>query len=380
MRIAIDARMAETRGGIGTYTRELISQLAEIDRKNQYFIITNKKGNDGIGVNAANFLIIESLITRRHYFIKDLWHQLFLPFFLKINHIDIYFNPRYILTFFSGNSKLVVTIHDMIAFLRPEIWPGISGFRIRQYIKISSKRADKILTVSNSAKDDIMRILNIAEEKIQVIHCGINKKLYRPDYNNTIKRKITKKYGIDKKFIFAPGPMGRRKNHDRLIQAYSGLPNFIKEEYQLVITGEKKGCYQDLLKIISQLNLQEEIIFPGFIPEEEMPVLVNAASLFIFPSLYEGFGIPLLEAMACGTPILASNVSSIPEVCGNAALLFDPQSIQEMVDAIERLISDEVLRKQLVQRGFLRIKKYSWKNSAKALLDTFEEIYKVVNR
>jgi len=374
MRIAIDARMAKTRGGIGTYTRELISQLVEIDRENRYFIFINTPVKQNIVVNAANFSMIESSVTRRHYLTKDIWHQLFLPFFLKNNHIDVYFNPRYILPYFSG-SKMVVTIHDMIAFLYPEIWPGVSGFRIRQYIKISSKRADKILTVSNCAKNDIMRILNVPEEKIKVIPCGINKELYNPNYDKSLQNAMIKKYRIIKKFILAIGPMGKRKNHDRLIQAYSNLPNTIKEEYQLVITGEKKGCYQDLLKIIDQLDLYEAIIFPGFIPEKEMPVLINAASIFIFPSLYEGFGIPLLEAMACGTPLLASNVSSVLEVAGNAVLLFNLRSIQEMAYAIKRLISDEVLRKRLIHRGFLRIKKYSWKTSTKGLLHTFEEIY-----
>ena len=147
MKIAIDARMAETRGGIGKYTREILSQLSEIDRKNQYFIIVNKPSNQSIGRLQENFSIFETSVTRKHYFVKDIWHQLFLPFFLKNNHIDVYFNPRYILPYFSG-SKMVVTIHDMIAFLYPEIWPGVSGFRIRQYIRISSKRANMILNFS----------------------------------------------------------------------------------------------------------------------------------------------------------------------------------------------------------------------------------------
>jgi len=371
MKIAIDARMAETRGGIGKYTREILSQLSEIDRKNQYFIIVNKPSNQSIGRLQENFSIFETSVTRKHYFVKDIWHQLFLPFFLKNNHIDVYFNPRYILPYFSG-SKMVVTIHDMIAFLYPEIWPGVSGFRIRQYIRISSKRANMILTVSDSAKNDIMRILNIPEKKIKVIPCGINKELYNPNYDKSLQNAMIKKYRIVKKFILAIGPMGSRKNHDRLIQAYSNLSNTIKEEYQLVITGEKKGCYQDLLKIIDQLDLSEAIIFPGFIPEKEMPVLINAASIFIFPSLYEGFGIPLLEAMACGTPLLTSKVSSIPGITGNAALLFNPKSIKEMADAMNKILTDGELREDLVEKGFKQIKKYSWKNSAKELLNVFE--------
>jgi len=380
MRIAIDARMGDSRGGIGVYTRELISHLVDIDKKNQYFIMVNKLGNRSFVPSADNLSIVESSITRKHYFIKDLWHQFFLPFFLKINHIDIYFNPRYILPFFRGKSKMIVTMHDMIAFLYPEIWSGVSGFRIRNCIKLSSLRADIILTVSHCAKNDIIRLLNIPEDKIKVISCGINKKLYKPNHNISLQRSVTKKYGISKKYILAIGPLGMRKNHDRLIDAFSILPEYIKEDYQLIITGEKKGTYNNLLKKASKNNLTDDIVFTGFIPEKEMPMVINAASLFVFPSLYEGFGIPLLEAMACGTPILASNVSSIPEVVGGAALLFDPYNVNEIASAICRMITDEQLRKQLAQRGFGRIKKYSWKNSAKEILRAFKEVCNVAKK
>jgi len=288
--------------------------------------------------------------------------------------IDIYFNPRYVLPFIKGKTKMVVTIHDMIAFLYPEIWSGISGFRIRNYIKLSSQRADVILTISNSAKKDIIKILNIPEDKIKVIYCGINQKLYKLVPELSLPKSL-KKYGIRKKYILAIGPLGTRKNHNRLIDAYNILPKNIRKDYQLVITGEKKGTYNKLLIKAGKNCLIDDIVFTGFVPEEEMPVLISAASLFVFPSLYEGFGIPLLEAMACGTPLLVSNVSSIPEVVESAALLFDPYDINEMANAINRGIIDENLRQKLIQKGFERVKKYSWKYSAKELLSAFEEIY-----
>jgi len=375
MRIAIDARMGGTRGGIGVYTRELISQLAEIDKKNQYFIIVNKQRDRGFVPSTDNFSILESAITRKHYFIKDLWNQIYLPLLLGIKSIDIYFNPRYILPFIKGKTKMVVTMHDMIAFLYPEIWPGVSGFRIRNYIKLSSQGADLILTVSNCAKKDIIRILNIPEDKIKVIYCGINQELYKPIPDILIQTSMKKKYGIRKKFILAIGPLGTRKNHDGLIDAYNILPKNIRKEYQLVVTGEKKGTYNKLLIKVGKNCLIDDVVFTGFILEEEMPIIINAASLFVFPSLYEGFGIPLIEAMACGIPILASNVSSIPEVVGSAALLFDPYNINEMANTISRGITDEDLRQKLVRKGFERIKKYSWENTAKEILGVFEKVY-----
>ena len=344
MRIAIDARMGDTRGGIGVYVRELISQLADVDKKNQYFVIVNKHGDASFVPSADNFSILESAITRKHYLIKDLWIQFFLPFLLEANRIDLYFNPRYILPFFKGKTKMVVTIHDMIAFLYPEIWSGISGFRIRNYIKLSSQRADTIITDSIWAKKDIVRILNIPEDKIKVIYCGINQKLFKPIPDLSLQRLVKRKYGIRKNFILTVGPMGTRKNHDRLIDAYSILPKYIREDYQLIITGEKKGTYNNLLKKVSKIYLADGIVFTGFIPGKEMPMIINATSLFVFPSLYEGFGIPLLEAMACGIPLLVSNVSSIPEVVGGAALLFDPYNINEMASVIGKVITDKDLR------------------------------------
>ena len=374
MRIAIDARMGDTSGGIGVYIRELISHLADIDKKNRYFVIVNKHSDGSFIPSADNFTILVSSITRKHYFTKDLWNLFFLPFLLKANNIDIYFNPRYILPIFKGNIKMVVTMHDMIAFLFPEIWPGISGFRIRNYIKYSSQRADIIITISVWAKKDIVRILNVPKDKVKVIYCGINKKLFKPIPDLSLQRLAKRKYGIRKKFILTVGPLGARKNHDRLIDAYSILPKHIREDYQLIVTGEKKGTYNNLLEKASKTCLADDIIFTGFIPEKEMPVVINAASLFVFPSLYEGFGIPLLEAMACGIPLIASKASVIPEVVGSAALLFDPCNINEMASVIDRAITDKDLRQKLVQRGFERIKKYSWENTAKEILGVFEEM------
>ncbi len=375
MRIAIDARMGDTRGGIGVYIRELISHLADIDKKNQYFVIVNKHGDGSFVPSADNFTILVSSITRKHYFIKDLWNLFFLPFLLKANNIDIYFNPRYVLPIFKGKTKMVVTMHDMIAFLYPEIWPGISGFRIRSYIKYSSQRADIIITISSWAKKDIVRILNIPKDKIKVIYNGINKKLFKSISDLSLERLVKRKYGIRKKFILTVGPLGARKNHDRLIDAYGILPKCIRENYQLIVIGEKKGTYNNLLKKASKTCPADDIVFTGFIPEKEMPIVISAASLFVFPSLYEGFGIPLLEAMACGTPILASNVSSIPEVVGGAALLFDPYNLNEMANAIDKAINDKDLRQKLVQRGFEQIKKYSWENTAKEILGVFKKVY-----
>jgi len=180
MRIAIDARMGDTCGGIGVYIRELLSYLADIDKKNKYFVIVNKQRDGNFVPSADNFTILVSSITRKHYFIKDLWNPFFLLFLLKANNIDVYFNPRYVLPFFKGNIKMMVTMHDMIAFLYPEIWPGISSFRIRNYIKHFSKRADIIITISSWVKKDIVRILNVPKDKVKVIYCGINKKLFKP--------------------------------------------------------------------------------------------------------------------------------------------------------------------------------------------------------
>lgn len=373
MRIAIDARMGHSRVGIGVYVRGLLKNLSKIDKENNYYIIINKNKKEDFVPEQDNFHKIYTNVTYSDYLRRDLWEQGYLPWKLYKNKVDIYHGPCYSLPIFA-KIKTVITIYDMMSF-KVECYKPISRIRVRNLIKISAKKAQKIITGSENSKTDIVRILKLPEDKIKVIYIGVGNE-YRQINDKSRLDSIKEKYGINKKFIQYVGSLKANKNIPRLIEAYSRLSEDILKKYVLVITGGKGWKSKEIFSRVKRLGLENNVIFTDFVDDNDLPLLINAATLLVFPSLYEGFGIPPLEAMACGTPVAASNISSIPEVVGDAALLFDPYNIEEMTTAMYRVLIDEQLRNKLKKKGFERVKKFSWERAAKDTLKIYEEVFK----
>jgi len=373
MRIAIDARMGHSRVGIGVYVRGLLNNLSKIDKENNYYIIINKNKREDFVPKQDNFHKIYTNVTYSDYLRRDLWEQGYLPWILYKNKVDIYHGPCYSLPIFA-KVKMIITVYDMMSF-KVEYYKAISRSRVQNLIKISAKRAQKIITGSENSKMDIIRILKIPEDKINVIYIGVDSE-YKQVNDKSRLDSIKEKYGINKKFIQYVGSLKANKNIPRLIEAYSRLPEDILKKYALVITGGKGWKSKEIFSRVKRLGLENNVIFTGFVDDNDLSLLINAATLLVFPSLYEGFGIPPLEAMACGTPVTASNISSIPEVVGDAALLFDPYNIEEMATAMYRILIDEQLRNKLKKKGFERVKKFSWERAAKDTLKIYEEVFK----
>jgi glycosyltransferase involved in cell wall biosynthesis len=373
MHIAIDVRMGHTRVGMGVYVRGIVSNLGKIDKENEYFIILNKGGKDNFVPLQDNFHKIFTNITYSDYLKRDLWEQVYLPNLLNENRIDIYHGTNYSLPLFA-KTKMVLTIFDMISFLSSKWYKSISRYRVQKLLNLSAKRADKIITGSENSKKDIVNILGIPEEKIKVIYIGVDEE-YKIINDQSKLNFVKAKYSISKKFILHVGSMNPRKNIPRLIEAYGKLPMQLLKEYRLVLVGEKGWRSNEILAKIEQLGLKNSVIFTGLVEDDDLPLLMNEASLLAFPSLYEGFGIPPLEAMACGVPVVASNASSIPEVVGDAALLFDPYNVEEMTALICEVLTDEELRDDLVKRGFEHMKHFSWEKAAQETLAVYNEIF-----
>lgn len=371
MRIAIDCRMGHTRVGIGVYVRGLISHLGKIDRRNEYFIITHRGKKADFIPKQSNFTKIGTSISYENHFTRDLWEQVYLPLVLRRHKIDVYHGPNHILPCIS-NTGMVLTIHDMIAFSK--WYKPISRFRVQRLLKTSAKRAHKIITVSENSKRDIIKILGVPEEKVKVIYNGIDD-VYEPIDDKRGLDFVKTRYGITSRFILHVGSLNPRKNIPRLIDAYNMLPAEILKEYELVIVGKKSWKADKIFAKTKKLGLEDRVIFTGFVADSDLPLLMNAADLLAFPSLYEGFGIPPLEAMACGTPVVASNTSSIPEVVGDAALLFDPYNVEEIANAMYRALTNEQLRDELRQKGFKRAKQFSWEKAARETLAVYEGVY-----
>jgi glycosyltransferase involved in cell wall biosynthesis len=371
MRIGIDAHAAEREGsGNCTYIRGLLTGLAEIDDKNDYILyVTNIHHpfyNDFRHIK--NFSL--KLLKPKHPIIR-------IPFSLArktlIDNLDIlhvqYIGPPFI------KGKLIVTIHDL-AFIRlPNYFSNIERMRSRILIPKNAKRATKIITGSHFSRKDIIQLCKVEAGKIEVIPYG-SPDLDHSLQNQQLKEKVLNTYGIKKKFIFSLSRLNFRKNLESLIDAYTTLRKNEEMDLALVIGGKKDYFADNILKKIKNSGYEKDIILTGFIPDDQLPIFYSSAEIFVYPSLFEGFGFPPLEAMRYGCPAITSDVSSLPEVVGEAAILINPLDVVDISDAMGRVISDERLKKRMTTKGLERARLFNWKKTAKKTLETYEEAYR----
>jgi len=366
LKVGIDIRELE-RGkatGIGQYLKDFLKVGAK-HRHDWTFILFGNQ-NTAIDLEASN---IQKIFFPEYFTV--LWDQVQLPYYLSKEKIDIFLTPYFKAPLISS-CKLVVIINDLIPILSQE-YKSLERFCNRMYFRslthASTLRANKIITISNHSKIDILKNFKTPENKVEVIYLSVDGN-YRPLNNNIDQVQI--KYGIQKKYILYFGNFNPHKNVKTLLKAYKDLPSEIKDEYQLVLGGRKDSYCNELEDLARQLEIENHVIFTGFIMEEDLPNIYSAASLFAFPSLYEGFGLPPLEAMACGTPVIASNATSLPEVVGDAGILIDPTNIPEFTKTILTVLFDKELRIKLREKGLLRAKRFSVHKTASDILDLLE--------
>lgn len=261
---------------------------------------------------------------------------------------------------------MIITVHDIVAFLFPEGHNKKAVWAERLTLKRAVKKASHILTVSRNTKLDLMKVFNIPEDKILIAPCAASK-IFKPVTGGDQIHKVRAKYNLPKKFILAVGTLSPRKNFTRLIKAYARVvPKH--DDTHLVIVGPEGWNYGDLLKF----KESDKVHFIGYVDGDDIATLYSLAKIFVFPSLYEGFGMPPLEAMASGCPVITSNVSSLPEVVGNAAMLIDPYSVEEISTAIDVILSNHYMALDMKEKGIERAKKFSWSDSAGKILEVFE--------
>jgi len=271
--------------------------------------------------------------------------------------------------------SIVGTIFDLTTIIYPE-------FHKRKVIEHQEKvfyyfkeNASLIIAISENTKMDIVKYIHIPEDKIRTIYCGVGDEFRKIEDIRVLKNRL-RGIGIDYPYILYLGTLEPRKNVERLIEAFIQLKKRRQINEKLVISGIKGWGYQSIFDKVASLGTEKEIVFTGFIPNELLPFLYNGASAFVYPSLYEGFGLPVLEAMACGVPVVTSNISSLPEVAGDAAILINPYSVDELADGIWRILSDEGLRNQCIIKGIERANSFTWERCAKNTLDAFNEVYR----
>lgn len=372
MNIAIDLTpIPSQKTGVGTYAVNLIRALGEFDNKNQYWIFVKSFHSQDFDPKRENFHIVACSNILQNGSLRVLWEQFILPIHLFRKKIKVLHSIHYTIPLFAP-CRRVVTFHDMTFFLFPEKHIFIKRIFFRLIIPFSARKADRLIAISKNTKKDIVKILGIATDKIDVVYLTVDN-IFRPIENSSAVFQIKKKYRIQNNFILYVGTLEPRKNIVSLIKAYHKLVSQNRIKHQLVLAGKKGWGYQEIFKIVQDFNLSEKIIFTGYIPEEELVFLYNAADLFVYPSLYEGFGIPPLEALACGTPTIASNISSLPEVVDDAAILVNPYNVEGLSQAIYKLLIDEKLRHILKGKGLKKAKEFSEERLAKETIRAYKK-------
>lgn len=370
MRIAIDARGINWyRGtGIGTYTEKLLENLINIDSENYYHIYWSGDGYEKYKQENTRLL----MASKKHH---RFFEQYFFPYNLSKDEIDLYHIPQNGIGLSEDiRCKSIVTIHDLIPYVMPEtVGKGYLTKFLKEMPKVVAN-SSAILTVSEWSKKDILKFFPIDENKIYVTPLAADSK-YKPLDKEKCRAFLQEQYNITKPFILYIGGFSSRKNVRSLIIAFSKLYKKLDKEYNLVIVGANRDDGQKLTELSTNLDLSSKIIFTGFAPEDHLPILYSGSEVFVYPSLYEGFGLPPLEAMNCGTPVITSKVTSIPEVVGDAGMLIDPNSAAELMDAIEKVLCSDKIKAELRVKGLKRASEFSWKNTSKKTLEAYTEVY-----
>lgn len=362
MRIGITARgLSERSGGAKQYIDSLISSLLEIDRANEYFLFYDSPSHLGRYPSANEiYLRIPS---------KFLWDHLGVPYLAWKYGVDVLFCPKNVVPNFV-RCKTVVTVLDLTHFKFPQEYKWTDKYYMRLFIPPSLKKADGIIAISENTKRDIVDFFGVDPKTVTAIPLAPDVK-YRAISDSMQKESTRKRYGIDHPFIFYPGVLSPRKNIITLVRAFDKIKD--KIPHKLIFTAGRSWGDSPVYKMIEELGIKDRVITIGHVDASDMPILYSSADLLVYPSLYEGFGLPIIEAMSCGCPVVSSNTTSIPEVAGDAAITVDPADIEGFSDAVLRVLTDRGLRDEMVRKGFIQALKFSWKKTATETLAVFNE-------
>lgn len=381
MKIALDAQslFEEKKTGIGWTIENIINHmelLPENEYQLNYFAFRGRKAKKGMMEHyEQKGYRIKTSGTFPLGVYHRIWNFLPIPYAWFMGHdtdITQFFN--YVIP--PGvKGKTGVYIYDMVYKACPETMEDTTRAYMEKHMKKSCKRADFIITISEFSKREIVKYMNVDADKVKVVPCGVDLSVYQPDIAEEQVMSVKKKFGIDDSYFLYLGTLEPRKNVPLIIEAYYELKERLKTNIpKLVIAGKKGWGYQAIFEKVQNYDLLNDVIFTGYVSEEEKPVLLKGAICFLFPSLYEGFGMPPLEAMACGTPVIVSNQASLPEVVGDAGLYVEVNDCESMSQYMELLSSDGDYRSLIGEQGREQAEQFSWFEAAKDLLKVYEAL------
>ena len=353
MRIGIDTQSTYgSKTGIGHYSFQLLSALRQVASTQDF----------------VEFHLQKDLPMRTDQ--RLWWQQIALPFAAKSSRVDLLHVTGFDAPYWKP-CPIVLTVHDLIGKLYPGYFPIVSRFYWSWWLPQSIRNANRIIAVSEHTKNDLLKFSDIQDEIVTVVYPGIDP-TFRPFERVTSAKYFINKRQLPKRFILFVGTIEPRKGLDTLVTSFNKIAS--QTSYDMVICG-KKGWYVEALeKQIYHLGLDQRIHFTGYIPDNELPLLYNLATLFVFPSRYEGFGLPPLEAMACGLPVICSNAASLPEVVGDASVLIQPDDPEMLAQTIMTLLEDKTLQNSLRSKGFRRASQFTWVKSARQILEIYEKV------
>lgn len=360
--------------GVGIYAVNLVNSIAELTcNNNVYFILIQDDEHSFDTIKNRNFYFIRvnNKIFRKMIF-RFILEQFIIPIIILKNKIDLAHSFHYSFPIISFGAKRVVTIHDMTFFLFPEYHEKIKTYYFRFFTWLSAMLADRIITVSKSTFEDLIRIIKVDKKKIDIIHLGRPKWDGLPVNDKKIE-KVKKKYGILGSYLMYMGTIEPRKNIRNLLEGFSEYLSANDSLYQLVICGKKGWKYKEMFGYDSDDSIYENVRFTGFVDEEDKPYLIKGAKIFLYISQYEGFGLPVLEALTLGVPTITSNISSMPEIVGDAGVKINPNDITAIRSSIERLLSDELLYRDLQKLSVEQAFKFDWEKTAKKTLQLYNK-------
>lgn len=367
MRIAIDASTISTQGGPRTYVLGLLEALLRMDGVNEYVVFYNDP------VHLGRFPRAKEVVLPGRNPVARLWREhVLLPMACRRERIDLLHCPKSAIPFLSP-CPVVVTLHDLIPLKHPETEKFSARLYWRLQIPIAARRATYIITDSEHARQEILADFACPPEKVRPIMLGFDPRMLAPRKSEETDA-VLRKYGLPPEYLLYVGTIQPRKNLDTLIEGFARLKRGDDSGRKLVIVGRKGWLYERLFARIKELALDTEIIFTGFVPDEDLPYIYDKATVFVYLSLFEGFGLPPLEAMACGVPVITSNTTSLPEVVGTAGITIDPTDVDGLTTALERVLDDSALAAGMREAGRARAQLFSWEAAARETLAIYTRV------